>query len=447
MALIRGGSPAPAPRADGLPEEVPTEIPRGRGGRPKIRALVNGKQTETLVEYTRASTLGKALEDVFRIHRSDLRRVVFALSRRPDYVLRAGAVAGQEDRKDKDELTEVAELAREYAGGNSGATRGTAMHKLSERVDAGEDLSYLSEQELDALRRYRELMASVRVVATECFVVNDGLQAAGTFDRVVELLRDTEVWVPDENGDMQLAAVLPAGSRIGIDLKTNEDAKYFGAVYSVQQAVYFVDSCPYSAAEGRGAWPDGIAPSSEWALILHLPVGSIADAGFYWVNLRTGAELARHAVVTRAMQKRDDLFYPAELAPPAVGTTSAQVVKVGLMAQIRQAADEAAIGALNDANEDIWDEDCNRMARARVRELALAAPPAAAPVAEPVEDSVDAIASGPDSPTLLELIEQAPDEATLDALYTAAGDEWGSEHNVAAQARFAIIDAARAAAS
>lgn len=371
MALKKAGAPEKSTRrADGSVEEVPEGIPRGRGGRPKIRALLpDGTDSpDRFASYTRASTLGKALESDHAIQVWKQRMITFGMSRRSDLVALASAIRTTEEPADKEALGDVAERALEAAKGSAGATRGTALHLLSEQHDAGADLSHLPPNILEALRVYRRLMESVEVVASEQFVVNDALETAGTYDRVVSLREPATA----PNG-----ARIETGERLVIDLKTSKDAKYFGPTYSCQQAVY-ATGIPYSHAGGRGEWPvdetephdTPLGPRTDWSLILHVPPDSLADAGWYWVDLRQGYELAELARLVRAQSGRDDLFHPAELAAPGAGVP-AQVLRVGLVAKLRAAASRAELDAIYDEHASAWDDDCTRMARARLTELAM----------------------------------------------------------------------------
>lgn len=434
MALKRGGAVAPL---DGTVEEVPDEIPRGRGGRPKIRALVDGVESQThFTTYTRASTLGKTLESTFGLEQWKLRMVVHGLSRREDLVLAAAAIRTATEDEDKKALGDLAEAALEAAKATAGATKGTALHVLSEREDAGEDLSYLPALVREALAVYRRLMEPLEILGSEQFVVNDDLGAAGTFDRTGRLRAPARVVV---KGDV--VAELPAGTVLGVDLKTNKSADYFGATYASQQAVYFRGGRPYSHKGGRAPWPQGAEPSSTWSLILHVPLESLADAGFWWVDLSEGYQLAELATQVRAQTGRDDLFYPADLAPPVGGLIRGPVERlnalaehpqVKLMGLIHLAPDEAALTALWEAHEADWTDEHSTAAKARLDALADypvdpncvecggdGAPCCEPPTAVPAQ----VVKTG-----LMAALRQAPDEAALDALWQEHQDVFDDDH-------------------
>lgn len=370
MALKAAGKPA-TNTSDETPE-VPDEIPRGRSGRPNIRALrADGTDDPAkLISYTRASTLGKALEDQTGLDIWRKRMVTWGLGRDKALVLAAASVATTTEDTDKGELDRIAEEALTIARASSGATRGTALHKLSEQRDAGTNLSHLPTDAMAALDAYSRLMAGFEVVASETFVVCDALETAGSFDRLV-----SPRW-PMEAPD---GSTIEPGDRLILDLKTNKDAKYFGPTYACQQAVYAYGR-PYSHRDGRGLWPGGPPtrtgrpghghPSADWALILHVPIESVADAGLHWVDLQEGYELAELARTVRAQRGRKDLFYPAE--PPREARPAAIDV-AGLIALIRQAPSLDVLGALYERHETDWTAVHGEAADERATELERAA--------------------------------------------------------------------------
>jgi hypothetical protein len=341
-------------------QEVPDSIPRDRWDRPLIEPADGGRA----VAYTRASTLGRAIEDTYHLSKWQQRSVAFGLSRRPDLVALVAAVATNEG-DDRDVLNGLCEKAHEAAKGDRGANVGTALHKLSERRDAGEDLSYLSPELTEAMDAYAEHVRPFRVLASETFVVCDPLQTAGSFDRVVELLVDLEF-----HHHALGRVVLPAGTVAVLDLKTGklESAKYWGAAYGVQQTVYACGT-PYQHGVGRLEWEDilgpGVRPSTDWALILHVPSDSPKNAGLIAVWLDKGAQLADLAVEVRVERKTKGLLTPCyPLEQPD------QVVKTNLVVALRAAKSDDELTALWEAHQTVWTDDHTRMARARLAELA-----------------------------------------------------------------------------
>jgi hypothetical protein len=421
MALTKGITRTKV-ELDEFPE-VPDSIPRDRWDRPLITPPDGGKPTA----YTRASTLGKAIEDTYHLSKWQQRSVAFGLSRRPDLVALVSSIRTNED-EDRGPLDELCEKAHEAAKGDKGANIGTALHRLSERRDVDDDLSYLTPDLLAAMDAYAEQMRPFKVLASETFVVCDPLCTAGSFDRVVELLVDLEFHHATKG-----RIVLPAGTVLVLDLKTGKisSGKYWGATYGVQQTVYACGE-PYDLGIGRKSWEEllgeGLRPSTDWALILHVPSDSPQDAGLVVVDLEAGAIMADLCLEIRQARKNKGLMSEAyPVVPPisvsdppddegagellvliaraaheaelealwvdyralwtkqhteATKTRLAELTRpllapdrvrlAGLMGDIRRAPNEVALTALWEANRGLWNEDTTRMAKARIKEFSAA---------------------------------------------------------------------------
>lgn len=373
MALKRAGAPAPTATSDGTAPEIPDEIPRhGGNGRPWIRRhgltyAPGDEATDTRRGrgefYTRASSFGKPIEDTYKIGRARERRIVFGLSRHRELVTSAQAVAGQDERADRDELERLADKAVEYARGDVASTMGTAFHKLRERADAGEDLSYLPADLRAGLAAWDRLTARFRMVASETFVVNDNVKAAGTFDALFEVVEPVTIHRGGE-----LLGALDVGDRIIGDLKSGRwGPKWFGPVYGCQGWIYATGE-PYTHRRGRYGWPDGRAPRTDWAVIPYVPVDSPQDASLHWINL-DAARLRIELVQSIHYGRRcEDLFVEHVEQLPA------QVSVLGVVALLRAAGSEAELERIWRAHQSVWTEDCSRMARARLRELTADVP-------------------------------------------------------------------------
>lgn len=376
-------------------EEVPETIKRDRWERPLIDILDDDGKVVGTQAYTRASTLGKAIEDTYHLDKWKQRCIAYGMSRRKDLVALAASVESNEG-EDRRALDEICDKAHEAAKGDSGANIGTALHKLSERKDAGEDLSWLPDVILEAIERYAECMTYCRVLATEIFVVCDPLETAGSFDRVVELLVDLEF---THKG---IKTVIPAGTILILDLKTGKlaSAKYWGADYGAQQTVY-ANGVPYLAGKGRVAWStvlgEDVEPNKDWALILHVPGDSPQDAGFVLVDLQIGAEMAGLAVEIRDMRKVKGLMsdaYPLSEPPAKIAKEAAlphqetgslnpedllgtgpeeprQVTRLKIIGAILETSSEEELWEIADyaIHDNVWDEDCQRAARVQQKKF------------------------------------------------------------------------------
>jgi hypothetical protein len=421
MALKKGSAAKAPIDVDEFPE-VPDSIPRDRWDRPLITPLDGGKP----VAYTRASTLGKAIEDTYHLSKWQQRSVAFGLSRRQDLVALVASIATNEG-DDRAPLDELCQKAHEAAKGDKGANVGTALHKLSERRDKGEDLSYLPPILLDAMDAYSAQMKPFTVLASETFVVCDPLQTAGSFDRVVMLLVDLEF-----HHATKKRVVLPAGTVLVLDLKTGklDSAKYWGAAYGVQQTVYACGQ-PYELGVGRKEWEDvlgeGLRPSTDWALILHVPSDSPQDAGLVIVDLEAGAAMADLALDVREARKNKTLM--SEAYPVPVAAVPAEVpVERGaeLRELITSVASEDELKALWVEFQDIWTDEHSVAAKARVAELA----------AEPVEPPAQVVKA-----KLMAALRAAQSEAELNGLWEIHTDVWTDEHTAMVRARMREISA------
>lgn len=354
--------------------DIPDQIARDRWERPLITPP-GGKGRP--VPYTRASTLGSAVEDQYGLGQWRMRMVAFGMSRKRDLVLAAAAVPTPDGPDSKRDLGEIAEAAMEAADASAKARIGTALHALTELVDAGAPTPDIGEDQA-ALDAYAELAGHYTMHAMEVFVVNDELVTAGTFDRLLSPKPGTALVAPD--GTM----FGPEDRLIG-DLKTSSSADYFGIKFAVQLAVYAggVPYLPKGPAGTRAPWPDGVVPNQHWAVIFHVPSGgTIAEP--YWVDLDAGREAAQLAVTVREWRKRRDLVLPAK--PPM--------------------------------------------------ELDPAEPPAGP---EGDGDAADLLAATNGTDVIMTAIDGANSDAALRALYAHFRDRWTDAHTAAVKSRLALL--------
>lgn len=274
------------------PFDPPTQdIPRDRWGRPLIKPVGGGRA----VGYTRASSLGSALEDNYGLVKWKQRMTALGVASRRDLILATNA-----HRDDKDELNRIVEQAMDAAQSSARASIGTSMHAYAEMVDRGQDPGYIPDEFAADLAAYRALTEPLfEHVAIEQFCVCDELRVAGTPDRVSRLKRD--LVAPDDTP-------LPAGAVVITDEKTSGSMDFGGIKFAVQLAVY-AHAAAYDPATGdRTPWPG--PPRTDWGLIVWCPAGE-GVAALYWVNIGAGWELAHKAVDVRAQRARKDLLVRA----------------------------------------------------------------------------------------------------------------------------------------
>lgn len=254
---------------------VTTPINRDRYGRPLVIPPDGGKP----VPYTRATTLAGTLDDLYGLMGWKQRQTALGLADRPDLQLAVTA-----HRNDKRELNRICEQALEAAASSASATTGTALHSLTELVDAGQDLPTLPADAAADLEAYRQAMRPFEVVAMETFTVLDDLQVGGTPDRIVR-------W---------------KGQHFIADLKTGKTLKFSLGKIAMQLALYS-RAVAYDVATGtRTPLPD---VHQSAGIVIHVPAGT-GTAQVQWVNLAKGWEAVQLALQVRAWRKADGLAQP-----------------------------------------------------------------------------------------------------------------------------------------
>lgn len=153
------------------------EIPRDRYGRPMVLPPGRGKKR---LAYRRTTTFVGCLDDMNGLMKWKARQVAYGMGQRKDLVLAAAAA----DPADKKLLGELAEKATEHAMSSAGATTGTALHSLTERVDRGQPLGHVPDPYPADLEAYQQATAGIEWVGIECFRVHDDWKIAGTADRI-----------------------------------------------------------------------------------------------------------------------------------------------------------------------------------------------------------------------------------------------------------------------
>jgi hypothetical protein len=246
-------------------------IPRDRWGRPLIVPVGGGKP----IPYTRVSTLAKALDDKTALTKWKQRQTAIGLAARPDLMARVGVQS--DDKRAMDEIIEEAMTAAES---QRAANIGTALHALTEHVDAGTMPDHIPDEMWGDLHAYEEAMRGITKIAAELFVVCDELQAAGSFDRLVEV---------------------PGVGTIVADLKTGQNEPSYPHGVAQQIAIY-AHGALYHPDEGRVATLADVGVRTDVGLMIHLPAGQ-GRCDLYLIDLDHGWALAQAAVAVRAAYK------------------------------------------------------------------------------------------------------------------------------------------------
>lgn len=234
---------------------VNVEIPRDRWGRPMLLPpnSKNGKR----VPYRRVTTYVKCLDDMNGLMAWKARQVAYGMGQRRDLVLAAAAA----DPTDKRKLGEIADSAAEHALSSAGATTGTALHALTERVDRGQPLGHVPAEFEADIKAYQTATAAIEYSSIETFRAHDDWQVAGTADRI-------GTW---------------RGRNMIMDIKSGS-IDYPHAM-AMQLAMY-AHSIPYDIGTDTRQ-PDTQPVDLNYGLIIHLPAGQ-GRCDLYEIDIAKG---------------------------------------------------------------------------------------------------------------------------------------------------------------
>jgi len=261
--------------------------------------------------WTRVTTIANTLADRYALEQWAQRQTVLGLGAREDLY----ALAASADPGDKNQLNSIIEQAQEAAKSRSGANLGTALHRLTERIDRDEQLDVPAAWRAD-IDAYCQRLAdsSVRINPDwiERVVVIPQLGAAGTLDRLVTV---------DDDLTFRVA-----------DLKTGKDAHIYVNETALQLAMYANASHVWKGTTdeirrdryGRYLLPDPADDPNAYdpmppvdtaaALLIHLPIGE-GSCTLHEIDIVAGKEAVRLAVEVREWRKRRDLSWPFNPAP------------------------------------------------------------------------------------------------------------------------------------
>jgi hypothetical protein len=299
-----------------------TEPPRDRWGRPIIKTP-EGKTKA----YTRCTTYVGALEDNYNLGLWQQRMVALGLAQRDDLLLAAAALTAE----NKDDLNKICEAAREAAAASAGATIGTALHKMCERLDRGEKFLIPSAAKAD-IEAYKQTTKHLTWQRIEELLVNDTLEIAGTPDRI---------------------GGVPGTKHRVYDIKTGS-ITYGIAKIAMQLAVY-AHSQAYDVDLGTR---EPLDIDLDVATIIHLPAGE-GRCELVDVDIAQGWEGVRLAGEVRAWRKRKNFTPPMQTL-------------VTLPDLIALAPDRDALLALRAEHLTEWDDTLTELAKQRIAALTAA---------------------------------------------------------------------------
>lgn len=271
------------------------ELPRDRWGRPMVLppgARKNAKR----VAYRRTTTFVGCLDDMNGLMNWKARQVAYGMGQRKDLVVAAAAA----DPGDKKKLGEIAEKATEHAMSSAGATIGTALHSLTERIDRGQPLGAVPAEFQPDLDAYQRATEGIEWVGIEAFRVHDDWKVAGTADRL---------------------GLLPWSDRIKIcDIKTGSID--YPHKMSMQLAMY-ARSLPYDiATDTRGVDPGKI--DLRTGVIIHLPAGT-GECTLYEIDIASGWGAC--LIAQQVWRWRDTKGLTKPLTPPGKPPTWESLIR------------------------------------------------------------------------------------------------------------------------
>jgi hypothetical protein len=257
------------------------EIERDGWGRPILPDPISRNRRA----WTRVTTLANTISDRYALEQWSQRQLVKGFVANEDLLLRAAA-AGD----DRDELTRVVEAALDAARSSSAADKGTAVHRLTERLDAGEDVTVPRDYAADVeayTAALREHQIKVLPGWIERFVLNRDLESGGTPDRLVS----------SPLSDLPMI----------FDLKTGANAVRYSSVEIAAQLTIYA----WASHWWDGRWHEMPEIDRDIGIVLHLPVGT-GQATVYKVDLVKGRQIVRVSSEVRDARKLDNVMVPME---------------------------------------------------------------------------------------------------------------------------------------
>jgi hypothetical protein len=314
--------------------------------------------------FQRMTTFIGVLEDTFRLEKWGKRNVAIGFAVADHLLLKvSGEINPDDPHENKAAIDAIVEEAELAAKASAGADSGTALHKLTERLDRGERAQVPKANKPD-VAAYRQLVDERKLTWDEIEVptVLDGVQPTttaygigGKFDRIAGHWLDVkDPWPCQRCGK---------GRRVA-DLKTQKDMDW-GQAKTAMQLTGYATSNRYHPATGERSDLD-VCQCAGY--VIHLPVGK-GEAHLYRADLIRARDLlnAAHKVWWARSQK--GLLVPVEDAPAPDTQASTGPDIHGL---ISVAADRHNLVGLfqHFRAEGLWKPEHDDAVRRRLKQLA-----------------------------------------------------------------------------
>lgn len=278
---------------------TPGTFPRTKSGLPLVTipdATLTPQGDVALATYRRPSSAGQILENTLGLQKWHERNIVTGLATEPDlYRAAIEAIrAGDDNAKTLDQLIRQ---AKDIAGGNLAANRGTFVHSLIETGGVVDDfLGITVDMQHDILAAWHEFvdLHGLDIIDRERTVVCDEYRYAGTLDIRARI-----------------------GGRVAVvDIKTGKDPR--SNSYIPQLAIYAM-SRPYDTDLGtRGEWDEPTC--QETGYLAHLNLAAVIDGHTpTWELIPVALEHGRWAIelAEHVNEWRTRKAYGAAIKTPA----------------------------------------------------------------------------------------------------------------------------------
>lgn len=261
--------------------------------------------------FTRVTTISQTLADRYALEQWAQRQTVLGLGAREDLY----ALAASSTPDDKAQLGKIVKQAQEAAKSRSGANLGTALHRLTERIDTGEILDVPNQWKPD-IDAYCQTLVDHRIGIhaewIERVVVIPDMDAAGTLDRMVTIGDNLTLTV----ADLKTGASAPKKvTEIAIQLALYANASHVwkGTTEDIKRDQYgrYLLPDPEEEPEAYDPMPN---VNKQTAVMIHLPVQT-GECHLYEIDIKSGIVAAGYATWVREWRKRDDLAWPLNPAP------------------------------------------------------------------------------------------------------------------------------------
>src|SRR5574343_858326 len=219
-----------------------------------------------------------------------MRMVAAGIGRRQELYALASSHDPETDRKVFEEITDK---AMEAAGSSTKASLGTALHRFTERLDAGEiTLDDVPDQWRERCALYLQTMAKAGIVThkewLEQRLIDDRRQVAGTTDQI---------------------CTFPSEERVIADKKTGANLDFSWLESPIQLAIYANHSARATWDPAANQWVrhDRLPVSTTKGLIIHLSALGEPRCDLYVLDLEQGYMGYELAMEVREWRKTKNL--------------------------------------------------------------------------------------------------------------------------------------------